>query len=347
MTMFKLLAASLVFTLLCWSPARAQVAPQPAREAEPMPSPVAQPDYTNPRRPFSLMVGDPAPALNLTRWILGEPVDAIEAGKVYVIFLWSVWDQNAISIMPRLSELQNQHPEKLVVIGATSPGKVNTREAAEKFVFESGVPVLFHVAWDYQRLIMDNWLNIAGRSGVPCIFIVDQEKRLAYIGGVAEYEQTLKQVMEETFDIELATRQYVECITATWAYTHYEKYVRDRDWPQAQALGREIVLSRGINCFSVLNNVAWLNVDPARPIDHPDLDLALMAAQRADELVNGTDADTIDTIARVYSLKGDYQRAVEFQERAVKVARSEALRAPLAKTLEEYRAMMKPIETRP
>lgn len=315
----------------------ARQAPPPG--AERAPAPIPQPDFTNPHKPFSLMVGDPAPSLKINNWILGEPIDALEPGKVYLIFLWSILDEQCASLMPCLTELQNQYaPKGLVVVGASSPGRINTQEAVEKFVFENRVG--FHIAWDKSRVVMDQWLTPAGRTSMPCLFIVDQESRVAFIGGIAEFEAPLKEVLDQNFDIDTQARQYAECITASWAYTHYEEKISNREWPAATNLGREIVNGRGNNCYAVLHNIAWINVDPNKPIDNPDLELALTAARRADELTSGKDSDTIDTLARVYFLKGDFEKAVEIQQRAVDMARSDKLRQPLAKTLAEYRGKL-------
>ncbi len=309
--------------------------------AEPVRAPRQTPEITNPHKPFSVMVGDPAPAIAIKEYILGEPVAAFEPGKVYLIFVWSVWDEQAISIMPRLTELQNRFGDKgLVIIGATSPGQVNTQAAVRDFVFSGKVPVGFSVAWDPTRVVMDGWLHAAGRTSVPCLFIVDQSGRIAFIGGVAEYEKPLLAVLEETNDLDLDTRRYYDCITATWAYQHWMQKIKAKDWPNASNLGREIVNGRGHDCFAVLNNIAWAMVDPKNPPDVPDLDLALSAASRADELAEGKDADTIDTLARVHFLKGDIEKAIDLQQRAVAVARSDKLREPLAKTLEDYKAAL-------
>ncbi|MBL8745410.1 MAG: redoxin domain-containing protein [Phycisphaerae bacterium] len=313
----------------------------PPGEVVPMPSQVHQPDLSNPRKPFVLMVGDPAPPLTINNWILGDPIGGVERDKVYLIYLWSVLTDPAIAMLPRLTELQNLYADKgLVVIGASSPGQTNTREAVERVVFGGSVPVGFHIAWDTSRVLMDTWLFPSGRGGVPCVFIVDQEGRVAYIGSPAEFETTLKEVMEQTFDIEMARRQYSECISATWAFTHYEQKVQGKEWPAATALGREIVNGKGYNCFAVLSNIAWMNVDPNRPLEYADLELALMAARRADELTNGKDADTIDTLARVYFLKGDFEKAVEIQERAVAMAGYPGVREALSRTLIEYRSKL-------
>src|SRR5262249_9815278 len=78
-----------------------------------------------------------------------------------------------------------------------------------------------------------------------------------------------------------------------------------------------------------LNNIAWLVVDPDAK-EKPDaklLELALAAAKRADELLKGKDGAIADTLAKAYFDSGDAAKALETQERAVKLAEG----TPLAK----------------
>jgi hypothetical protein len=303
--------------------------------------PPAIPELLDPRKPFSVMVGDPAPRFESQEWILGEPVTAFEPGKVYLLHLWYVWCDECTSIMPRLTELQSQYADQgLVVIGATSPGQVNTREAVEKFVFESRTPIGFSITWDRTRVTMDAWMNASGHTGVPCMFIVNREGKIGFIGGLAEFEAPLKRILSGQDNTELDAVQYSACITASLTFTHFEQKIVMKDWPGAYNLGRELLDGRGANCHHVASNIAWLIVDPAKPLEVPDLDLALRAARRADELSDGRDANTIDTLARVHFMRGEIDKAVEMEERAVRAARSDTLRAPFLKNLEQYRAKL-------
>lgn len=331
--------AMMLFVLLSACLVRAQ--PALPSNMEPVAPPSRIPQVTNPKKPYPVMVGDPAPPLDIKEWILGDPITSFEPGRVYLIMIWSVQLERATSIMPRLTDLQNQYADKgLTVIGATSPGRINTREAVEDFVFRGQTRVGFHIAWDRTRVTLDSWLNAAGRTGIPCIFIVDQEGLIAFIGGIAEFERPLIDIIEKRHNIDLLSREYYDCISASWALQHMEQKMRDQDWPGAYNLGREIINTRGQNCHGVLSNIAWMLVDPENAPEVTDYNLALLAARRADELSDGKDADTIDTLARVYFLMGEKEKAIELQERAVQMARSAALKEPLQRTLDEYRAAL-------
>jgi len=87
----------------------------------------------------------------------------------------------------------------------------------------------------------------------------------------------------------------------------------------------------------VLNEVAWFIADD-RSVQSRDLDLALRAAERANELTEGDDPQILDTLARVWWEKGDRANAVKFQKLAV--ASLPEGDAPIARqireTLERY-----------
>lgn len=330
--------SNLIAVLALSSTVAAQQSLPPGVEKLEAPPLAPQPDITNPHKPFNLMVGDPAPKIDFRDWILGEPVTTLEPGKVYLIHPFAVWCDPCNAILPRLTELQNEYESKgLVVIGVTSPGQTNTREAVEKFVFDPKNAIGFRIAWDRRRAHMDDWVQKTGRTSLPCVMIVDQEGKLAYAGGVFEFESTLREIMEQRHNIELMARQYYDCISASWAYTHWIQKVESKDWPGVANLGREIVFGRGNNCPALLGNIAWTIVDPSKPLEHRDLELALAAATRADELQGGKDPFTIDTLARVHFEKGDAAKAIELQERAILRAISEAQRQRFRQTLDEYR----------
>ena len=84
------------------------------------------------------------------------------------------------------------------------------------------------------------------------------------------------------------------------------------------------------------NAVAWKIVDPAAKTAHPDTETALKAAEQAAKLSKDKDPAILDTLARVYWVKGDKAKAVETQTKAVTLA-PEAMKEELQKTLDEYK----------
>lgn len=109
---------------------------------------------------------------------------------------------------------------------------------------------------------------------------------------------------------------------------------------EAVEYGRRLVDRVVRDDFNALGNLAWLVVQPETPKPTPALaKLALQAALRADALAERKDANTADTLARAYFVNGNAKKAVETQERALKLAVGTPLQGnpELKDRLEEYR----------
>src|SRR5439155_5174194 len=96
---------------------------------------------------------------------------------------------------------------------------------------------------------------------------------------------------------------------------------------------------------AALNEIAWLIVAPDAPKpDASAVKLGLKAAQRSDELAQGKDPGIADTLARAYFVAGDPAKALETQERAVRLAKDAPpeIARQLKERLEEYRKAAHP-----
>jgi hypothetical protein len=89
------------------------------------------------------------------------------------------------------------------------------------------------------------------------------------------------------------------------------------------------------NDASLLNEIAWRMVAPGTEFSHPNLDFALSAAQRANQLMNGLNPEILDTLARVHFSRGEVGKAIEFQTKAVAIV-PEDKKESFSATLSEY-----------
>jgi thiol-disulfide isomerase/thioredoxin len=157
----------------------------------------------------TLKVGDPAPKLQVDKWLKGDPIKSLEKGKVYVIECWATWCGPCIASMPHVTKLQAKYKDKgVVVIG------VNVWErdlsAPEPFVKKMGDKMGYAVATDVLPVTNDGstgpgamattWLKAAGRNGIPCSFIVDREGKIAWIGHPMMMERALGLIADNKFD---------------------------------------------------------------------------------------------------------------------------------------------------
>jgi thiol-disulfide isomerase/thioredoxin len=320
-----------------------------------------------------LVPGSKAPALNVNKWVKGDPV-TLEKGKVYVVEFWATWCGPCIASMPHLTELQETYKDKVTIVGVSTKDPNNTLENVEKMVAEKAVAMGYTVAWDEDGSTNALWMKAARQRGIPCSFLVDAEGKLAYIGHPSGLDIPLKRVVAGTWNIATAEQEMaalnqrfqdiqmkaqtdhaaaVEAILALekdvpeishqlapWKFQLAALAGRD----DAAAFGKKLVdraLKYGLE--QDLNQLAWFLVDPETPIENRQLDLAMTAATKAVELSKGEDGAILDTLARVHYWKGDLKKAIEIQEKAVeKAAGNEEMLAQLQQVLEEYKAEAEP-----
>jgi thiol-disulfide isomerase/thioredoxin len=94
------------------------------------------------------------------------------------------------------------------------------------------------------------------------------------------------------------------------------------DAAEARAYGDTLVDKATADESEQLNQIAWAYVDPdsKRKNSKDDLKLALKAATRASALTHDENAPILDTLAKVHFDSGNLEKALELQEKAVKLA---------------------------
>jgi len=313
----------------------AQVPPpgQPGQPGQPapvvVPAPKVVPNFDNPQRPFNVMVGDKAANMKFSSWILGEATDTWVPGKIYVLHYWAKWCDECLQFNELLTSLQNEfHDQGVEIIGVTSLGRINTLNAVTKYVFEEAPDEIgYSIAWDPQRVSMDVLLTPAGRDGPPAAVLIDRQGRIAMIGHPAELELTLRSVVAGTFDREKEAARYANCIWGAWLFLDFERLLAEQNFGDAFSLGYELVQRRAFNCYMVMSNIAWVLVDPRNRPQQTDLNLALRAAELANEMSGNKDPQTLSTLAEVYVARGEFEAAVTTQRRAAELVRAPRLKA--------------------
>ena len=166
--------------------------------------------------PGRLLVGDPAPALSIKRWYLGEPRERLTPGYVHVVDLWATWCGPCVRAMPELTALQAEYRNKGVrVLGVSIDEARNAEEQVERFIENRSDTIGFDIALDDGRTVQD-WLTAAGRSSIPTSYVVDQEGTVAWIGhpqatdpatGEPVMLTVIEGLLEGTYDLEGAAAE--------------------------------------------------------------------------------------------------------------------------------------------
>jgi thiol-disulfide isomerase/thioredoxin len=177
-------------------------------------------------KPYALMVGDPAPVIEVSRFIKGEPFRDFQEGRVYIIEFWATWCLPCLDSIPHLTELQKKYGEKIEILGISV---WEPREnAVEPFVKQWGEKMDYSVALDKveglssadearrqhesveKGRMSKGYMVDSGWDlfGIPAAFIVNQEGRIAWIGEPGEMDRPLEEVISGKYDLAKAAAEY-------------------------------------------------------------------------------------------------------------------------------------------
>ncbi len=153
----------------------------------------------------TLKVGDPAPKLQTGKWVQGEPVKEFQPGKAYLVEFWATWCPPCRASIPHLNELHKKFRDKgLVVIGQNCWERDDALVAP--FVKKMGDKMTYRVALDDKTSksrgwMAANWMDAAGKTGIPGAFLVDTRGVIAWIGHpMALKEEVIEQVLAGKLD---------------------------------------------------------------------------------------------------------------------------------------------------
>ena len=317
----------------------------------------------------TLKVGDKAPPLGKGEWVKGEPVSEFESGKVYVIENWATWCGPCIAAIPHVTELQKKYADQgLVIIGQNM--WESDAAAVKPFVEKMGDKMDYRVVMDepsgQDGYMAKTYMAAAGRNGIPCAFVIDQKGTIAWIGHPMQMEPVLKKVLAGEFDAKaeaekdkkvqeieqrLMTSMQSGDMEAAFKAADEIAEVRPEMAGQISMFKFNQLAQRGrweeayehadkaadqLEDAMSLNQLAWMIVDPESQLEKKDLDVAMKAALKANKLAEEKDGAIMDTVARVYFLKGDHQKAIELQKKAIELTEEPAMKQQMERALEEY-----------
>jgi thiol-disulfide isomerase/thioredoxin len=200
-------------------------------------------------RAAALKVGDPAPKLQVGKWIQGEPVTAFSKNNAYIVEFWATWCGPCKESIPHLNEIANKYKSKGLVVIGQSIWEEDDKDVP-KFVRQMGSKMSYWVAVDNKKEIekgamANSWMEAAGQNGIPTAFLVDKSGRIAYIGGpLSLKEGTIEQVLAGKFDIKKAAEEYERKHAAEEKLSSLQddlaKVMEAKDWAKAETLLNEI-----------------------------------------------------------------------------------------------------------
>lgn len=336
----------------------------------------------------TLHVGDPAPKLQTGKWVQGEPVAAVETGKVYIVEFWATWCGPCRTSIPHLNEIWEKNKDKgLVVIGQNVLEEEESTVA--RFVAKMGNKMTYRVALDdksadEEGAMAKNWLQAAGQDGIPAAFVVGRDGRIAWIGHPMDgLDKVVDEVLAGTFDVKKEAQRRAEedkkREQVIGLSMKLGEAMEDKKWDEALRMADEIEKSLPAEAIpqmvdlrfrilaaqndpslarktagalaekfhdtpEALNVIAWDLVTQKAFAKGLDLVFAEKTAARANELAGGQNPAILDTYARVLFMKGDKEKAIELQTKAVSLAEDE-MKEDLKDTLYSYKeGKLPPVE---
>ena len=342
------------------------------------PSPAAEPSATT-----ELTIGDAAPPISISKWVKGDPVEGFASDQVYVVEFWATWCGPCLAGMPHIASLQTEYGDKVKFIGVSAEEEEVVTEfmGQESRGGKLWSEVLtYTIALDENRQTNAAYMEAAGQNGIPCAFIVGKSGTVEWIGHPAAIDDPLKQVVDGTWDPTaaraalLAEREAdkvmqeigpkinaalqkgdyktgVELIeqliekfpeNGQFKQARFQFLLKGEMFDEANKAAEEMIKASNDSALE-LNQLAWtLATSVSGP--GPDLDLALTAAKRAEELTESKDASILDTVGRILFKKGNIEDAIVIQKKALEIVGAD-MKEQLEASLKEYEAALKGDDT--
>ena len=187
-----------------------------------------------------LTVGDDAPALAQGKYFQGKPVTELEKGKVYVLEMWATWCGPCIDAMPHVAQMQTKYADKgLIVIGQNVWERDEMK--VEPFVRQMGAKLTYRIAMDdksqaREGMMARTWMEAAGQDVIPCSFIVNRDRKIAWIGHPLEMEQVLADVIDGKHDLASAKEQHARHLSWRKKVTELRRLASEEKWAEALAV---------------------------------------------------------------------------------------------------------------
>jgi thiol-disulfide isomerase/thioredoxin len=164
-------------------------------------------------RAENLSVGDSAPKLDVKSFVKGEPIQALEPGKFYVVEFWATWCGPCRATIPHLTELQKKHKD-VSFIGVSVWEQ--TPSAVKPFVEEMADKMDYRVALDAvpekgdpnEGAMAKNWMKAAGQNGIPTAFIINKDGKIAWIGHPTRMDEPLEKIVTGSWDLKTAIAEH-------------------------------------------------------------------------------------------------------------------------------------------
>jgi len=248
----------------------------------------------------------------------------------------SVWEQDQDKVKPFVEEMGDKMAYRVAMDAVPDKEKANQGSMAKNWMTaagQNGIPTAFiinkegKIAWIGHPMSMDEPLEKI-TSGSWDLKVAREEHRKAI------EERAKMQKVQSKFVAALRSGDpkklvaaveeivgEVPSMEAAFGPNKLTALIKLDEQDKALEYAQKLSKSELRKHAQGLNGLAWAIVDPDAGIKPSSklIELALEAARKADELAHGKDGAIADTLAKAYFDSGDATKALETQERAVRL----------------------------
>lgn len=196
-------------------------------------------EFTRPK----LVVGDPPPAIEVEKWIQGEPVAKFENGKTYIVEFWASWCGPCKVSIPHLNELHVKFRDRGLVVMGIAVREEDPKDGI-KAMRAMGNKMTYRVALDDMHEgsagRMDRiWMRAADIEPLPHAFVV-KDGVVIWIGNPIDIKDKLVETfLSGKFDVKVQASKYLRRLQnkpkLSAATLAFEQAVEKKEWDKAEA----------------------------------------------------------------------------------------------------------------
>ena len=272
---------------------------------------------------LALDVGETAPAIQVSKWIKGGPID-FERGRgsnVFVIDFWSTICLPCRYSIPFLTDMQKKYRDRGVVIVGISAEDAST---VKNDISRMEPPVGYAIAVDAGEKTSNAYLKGAGWDELPHAFVIDKDGKLVWHGNSTV---ALDQVLEEVLAGKLGLDDARRTLVAEKAIRDYYRIASTGKTNSRLAELGEQILANATKYPTILNEFAW-RILTDRNVRTKDYKLALRASRIAYEQI-GDRVPVMDTYARALFQNGNHAEAIAMESKAIEACSDSHVRPEL------------------
>jgi len=304
-------------------------------------------------------IGSPAPKLAVAKWLKGKEFNSFDPNKLYVVEFWATWCGPCKVVMPHLTELAKKHKDVVFTGVSVFEDQEKEGWAAnvESFVKKNDKNMGYNVGADDEKKQMQiTWMEAAKQDGIPASFVI-QKGKVAWIGHPMEVETIIDQIKAGKYDMDAEAKKIEKAKEMEERmmkiFGPIAQAAQGGDFEKAESLIDKAITENpdlreelSMQKFSImlaggstklgtyvkdlagglfkdnalyLNEIAWTMIDEEEEWPRRDYPAALVVAERAVEASKGEDWMILDTLALAQFKNNLFKKAVETQEKAVKL----------------------------